>query len=108
MFPLNWVSPRLGKRRTLLVAIVLIALAQVAKIVCYDPAHPYLIVIPTVLLSAGMLFFFTLGASMVGDICDEDELHTGHRAEGSYYSVFWWFIKLGTALASLIGGALMC
>jgi Na+/melibiose symporter-like transporter len=54
-----------------------------------------------------MLFFFTLGASMVGDICDEDELNTGYRAEGSYYSVFWWFIKMGTALASLISGALI-
>ena len=107
VFPLNWISPRLGKRNTLVLAISLIGLAQLAKIVCYNPAHPYLIVIPTVLLSCGMLFFFTLGSSMVGDIVDEDELKTGYRAEGSYYSVFWWFIKLGTALASLITGVLI-
>lgn len=107
VFPLNWVSPRLGKRHTLVLSIVLIALAQLSKIVCYNPTHPYLIVIPTVLLSSGMLFFFTLGSSMVGDICDEDELNTGYRAEGSYYSVYWWFIKMGTALASLISGALI-
>ena len=107
VFPLNWIGPRLGKRMTLVVAILLIALGQLAKIVCYDPEHRYLVVIPTVLLSAGMLFFFTLGSSMVGDICDEDELNTGHRAEGSYYSVYWWFIKMGTALASLISGALI-
>jgi GPH family glycoside/pentoside/hexuronide:cation symporter len=68
---------------------------------------PYLILIPTVLLSAGMLMFFTLGASMVGDVCDEDELHTGTRSEGTYYSVFWWFIKMGTAFASLVTGALL-
>jgi len=107
VFPLDWISPRLGKRNTLIVAILLIALAQLSKVVCYNPAYPYLIVIPTTLLSCGMLFFFTLGASMVGDICDEDELQTGYRAEGSYYSVFWWFIKMGTALASLISGALI-
>jgi GPH family glycoside/pentoside/hexuronide:cation symporter len=107
VFPLDWISRRLGKRMTLIVAILLIALAQLSKVVCYNPAYPYLIVIPTVLLSCGMLFFFTLGSSMVGDICDEDELETGYRAEGSYYSVFWWFIKLGTALASLISGALI-
>jgi GPH family glycoside/pentoside/hexuronide:cation symporter len=107
VFPLNWISPRLGKRNTLVVAILLIALAQLSKVVCYNPLHPYLIVIPTMLLSCGMLFFFTLGSSMVGDICDEDELQTGYRAEGSYYSVFWWFIKMGTALASLISGALI-
>src|SRR4029077_11103627 len=74
---------------------------------CYNPAHPYLIVIPTLLLSCGMLFFFTLGSSMVGDVCDEDELNSGYRAEGSFYSVFWWFIKMGSALASLISGALI-
>jgi glycoside/pentoside/hexuronide:cation symporter, GPH family len=54
-----------------------------------------------------MLFFFTLGSSMVGDICDEDELKTGYRSEGSYYSVFWWFIKMGSALASFVAGALI-
>jgi hypothetical protein len=44
---------------------------------------------------------------MVGDICDEDELATGYRAEGSYYSIFWWLIKMGTAFASFIAGALI-
>jgi hypothetical protein len=44
---------------------------------------------------------------MVGDICDEDELNTGYRAEGSYYSIFWWLIKMGTAFASLIAGILI-
>ena len=107
VFPLNWISPKLGKRNTLTIAIVLMCLAQLSKIVCYNPHHPYLITIPIVLLSTGMLFFFTLGSSMVGDICDEDELKTGYRAEGSFYSIFWWFIKMGTALASLVAGALI-
>jgi GPH family glycoside/pentoside/hexuronide:cation symporter len=107
VFPLDWLSPRLGKRNTLVVAILAMALAQLSKVVCYNPSHPFLIVIPTMLLSCGMLFFFTLGSSMVGDICDEDELETGSRAEGSYYSVFWWFIKMGSAFASLISGALI-
>ena len=107
VFPLNWISPKLGKRNTLTIAIVLMVMAQLSKIVCYNPTYPYLIIIPTMLLSIGMLFFFTLGSSMVGDICDEDELKTGYRAEGSFYSIFWWFIKMGTALASFVGGALI-
>lgn len=107
VFPLNWISPKLGKRNTLIIAIVLMALAQFSKILCYNPNHPYLIIIPTVLLSAGMLFFFTLGSSMVGDICDENELKVGYRSEGSFYSIFWWFIKLGTAFASFVSGALI-
>jgi len=107
VFPLNWISPKLGKRSTLIIAMVLMSVAQLSKIICYNPHYPYLILIPTILLSAGMLFFFTLGSSMVGDICDEDELNTGHRSEGSYYAIFWWFIKMGTALASFVAGALI-
>jgi len=107
VFPLNWISPKLGKRNTLIVAIALMGLAQLSKIVCYNPSYPYLIIIPTILLSAGMLFFFTLGSSMVGDICDEDDLKRGYRTEGSFYSVFWWFIKMGTAFASFVAGALI-
>ncbi|HVT30793.1 MAG TPA: MFS transporter, partial [Lacipirellulaceae bacterium] len=68
---------------------------------------PFLILIPMILLSAGMLMFFTLGSSMVGDICDEDELNSGRRSEGSYYAVYWWFIKMGTAFASFVTGALL-
>jgi len=130
VFPLNWLGRRLGKSNTLLVAILLMCAAQLSKIVCYHPGTlgtwelpailaallqrpsitfegPYLILIPTMLLSAGMLMFFTLGASMVGDVCDEDELNTGTRSEGTYYSVFWWFIKAGTALASFVMGLLL-
>ena len=130
VLPLNWLDRRLGKSKTLLVAILLMCAAQLAKIVCYHPGAlgtielpaglatylggrtltiqgPYLILIPTMLLSAGMLMFFTLGSSMVGDVCDEDELSTGTRSEGAYYAVFWWFIKMGTAFASLMMGALL-
>lgn len=107
VFPLNWISPKLGKRNTLIISMVLMCMAQLSKIVCYNPDHPYLVIIPTIMLSAGMLFFFTLGSSMVGDICDEDELKTGHRTEGSYYSIYWWFIKLGTAFASFVAGILI-
>jgi Na+/melibiose symporter-like transporter len=130
VFPLNWLGRRLGKNNTLLVAILLMCAAQLSKIVCYHPGPlgtidlpaglaamfhretftfegAYLILIPTMLLSAGMLMFFTLGSSMVGDVCDEDELSTGTRSEGTYYSVFWWFIKMGTAFASLVMGTLL-
>ena len=107
VFPLNWISPKLGKRSTLIIAMVLMSVAQLSKIVCYNPQYPFLILIPTILLSAGMLFFFTLGSSMVGDICDEDEMQTGKRSEGSYYAIFWWFIKMGTAFASFVAGALI-
>lgn len=107
VFPLNWLERKLGKRTTLIIAILLMCSAQLSKIVCYNPANPYLVIIPTILLSAGMLMFFTLGPSMLGDICDEDELATGRRADGSYYAIYWWFFKMGTAFASFVTGSLI-
>lgn len=129
VFPLNWLSKRYGKRTALLIAILLMCAAQLSKIFCYRPGilfqfnlpdilateslrtitvpAPYLVLLPTMLLSAGMLMFFTLGSSMIGDVCDEDELNTGTRSEGTYYSVYWWFIKMGSALASAVMGALL-
>ena len=98
VFPLNWLSKRLGKNNTLLIAILLMCAAQLPRssattgtlrfdsLLTIDRtfrSRPYLILIPTMLLSAGMLMFFTLGSSMVGDVCDEDELKTGTRSEGT-------------------------
>lgn len=107
VFPLVWLDRHLGKRNTLVTAILLMCGAQLSKIVCYNPSLPYLVLVPTVLLSAGMLMFFTLGPSMLGDICDANELKTGRRSDGSYYAVFWWFIKMGTAFASFVTGVLI-
>jgi len=107
VFPLNWLERRIGKRNTLVCSILLMCGAQISKIFCYNPNHPFLVLIPTVLLSAGMLMFFTLGPSMLGDICDENELKSGRRSDGSYYAIFWWFIKMGTAFASFVTGLLI-
>ncbi len=107
VFPLNWLSSRMGKTRTLTVSVSLMLGAQISKILCYNPGHPWLLLIPTVTLSAGMLMFFTLASSMVADVCDEDELRTGRRSEGSYYAVFWWFMKMGMAGASFAAGVLI-
>ena len=104
---LNGLSRRFGKTRALGIAIILMFCAQASKVYCYNPQLPYLVIIPTILLSAGMLMFFTLGSSMLGDICDEEELKTNLRTEGIYCSVYWWFIKMGIAFASFVTGALI-
>lgn len=107
VFPLILLSRRIGKSKTMTTAILLMGGAQAIKVVCYNPAMPYLAVVPTVLLAGGMLMFFTLASAMVADVCDEDELKTGKRSEGAYYSVFWWFMKMGMALAYLAAGILL-
>jgi len=107
IFPMNWISSRMGKSKTLMISILLMAGAQLAKIVCYNPELPYLILIPTAMLSAGMVMYFTLASAMVADVCDEDELHSGLRSEGAYYSIFWWFMKIGMAAAGIVAGIIL-
>jgi GPH family glycoside/pentoside/hexuronide:cation symporter len=107
VFPLNWVSRRIGKTRAMAVSVGLMVGAQASKIWCYNPELPWLVLIPTVMLSMGMVMFFTLASAMVADVCDEDELKTGTRKEGAYYSVFWWFMKMGMAGAYLAAGVLL-
>jgi len=40
--------------------------------------------------------------SLVADICDEDELKTGCRREGSFTSIFQLMIKVGFSMAYLV------
>ena len=44
---------------------------------------------------------------MLADICDVDELETGERREGMFTAVYWWMVKMGLALAGLLGGAML-
>jgi len=60
---------------------------------------------PFIVFGLGSLF--TIILSMVADVCDIDELETGQRREGMFSAVYWWMVKLGLALASLTGGALL-
>lgn len=104
--PMTWLSKRVGKRVTVILALLLIAGGNLSKIVCYDRAHPYLTMIPTVCLSLGMVFAFSLVNAMIADICDEDELHTGVRREGIYFAVYNWWWKVAVSIASVASGYL--
>lgn len=105
-FPMAWLSRRYGKRFTVLLAFALIIGGNLSKIVCYNPSLPYLTTIPTVCLSLGMVFAFSLVNAMIADICDEDELKTGMRREGIYFAVYNWWWKVAVSIATIISGYL--
>lgn len=105
-FPMAWLSKRYGKRFTVLLALALIIGGNLSKIVCYDRAHPYWTMFPTVCLSLGMVFAFSLVNAMIADICDEEELATGIRREGIYFAVYNWWWKVAVSIATIISGYL--
>jgi len=103
----TWLGTRIGKRHAFFVATGLSMIGYGLKWICYNPAHPMLVVLPAPLLAFGLGGLFTLMPSMVADVVDTDELKTHQRREGMYGSIFWWTVKLGMAGALAGGGYLL-
>jgi glycoside/pentoside/hexuronide:cation symporter, GPH family len=103
----SWLSSRIGKRNTFFITIPLSIIGYALKWIGYNPDHPYLLLIAAPLMTFGLGSLFTLMSSMVADVCDVDELQTSTRREGMFSAVYWWMVKLGVALASLISGFLI-
>ncbi|MBD3336961.1 MAG: MFS transporter [Candidatus Eisenbacteria bacterium] len=103
----TWLGTRIGKRRAFFVSTGVSMVGYALKWICYNPAHPLLVVLPAPLLAFGLGGLFTLMPSMVADVVDTDELRTRQRREGMYGSVFWWTVKLGMAAALAGGGYLL-
>ena len=103
----TWLGTLIGKRRAFFVCIGVSTIGYGLKWFCYDPANPWLLLLPAPLMAFGLGSLFTLMGSMVADVCDQDELKTGERREGMYGAIFWWVVKLGMAAALGAGGFLL-
>jgi len=103
----TWLGTHLGKKRAFCVAIGISMLGYAMKWVCYDPAIPWLLLVPTPFLAFGLGGLWTLIPSMIADVVDLDELQTNERREAMFGAVFWWVVKLGMAAALAAGGFLL-
>lgn len=103
----TWLSSKIGKRLTFILATFVTLIGSLLKWFCYDPMAPWKVLLPAPLMAVGMGALFTLMGSMIADVCDLDELQTGERREGMFGSIYWWMVKLGMALAFGMGGYLL-
>jgi glycoside/pentoside/hexuronide:cation symporter, GPH family len=103
----TWVSKRLGKRSTFMLATSITLAGSLLKWFCYDPLAPWKVLLPAPLMAVGMGGLFTLMGSMIADVCDLDALECGQRREGMFGAVYWWMVKLGMALAFGASGYLL-
>ncbi|MGB0414174.1 MAG: MFS transporter [Coraliomargarita sp.] len=102
-----WTANRLGKKRTLLLGVLIVAVGQFVKWWCFVPENPYLQVWLSILIYPGLILTWTLIPSMIADICDFDELENGHRREGMYSATFAWLLKVGVTIAMSLSGVLI-
>ena len=103
----TWLGTRIGKKNAFFVSTSISMLGYALKWFCYTPEAPMLALLPAPFLAFGLGGLFTLMGSMIADVVDLDELHTGERREGMFGSVFWWVVKLGQSGALLVGGFLL-
>jgi len=130
-----WLSKKLGKQNALLITIPLSIIGFSMKWPAYLQVHPanselwqmlsgtgfinfmqvclfvakshWLLLACAPLIVFGLGSIFTIFLSMLADICDVDELETGERREGMFTAVYWWMVKMGLALAGLLGGIML-
>ena len=130
-----WLTKKLGKVGAFFITIPLSIIGFAMKWPAYLQVHPadselwtmlsgtgfinfmqtcwfvakshYLLFLCAPFIVFGLGSIFTIFLSMLADICDLDELQTGERREGMFTAVYWWMVKMGLALAGLIGGAML-
>lgn len=102
--PVSMLARHKGKRFALSFFLCVSLVAALLKWVCFSPAYPWLIIIPSFLMSSGLCALWTLSNSMIADVCDVGELETGRRMEGAFNAVGGWIRKVGLSLSLLISG----
>ncbi|MBE0675950.1 MAG: MFS transporter [Bacteroidales bacterium] len=102
------ISNKVGKRNAFLISTAISILGYGLKWWGFNPEIPWLMFMPIPLMSFGIGGLFTLMMSMTADVCDLDELYNGMpRKEGTFGAIYWWMVKLGQALALVLGGLVL-
>ncbi|MFY0598917.1 MAG: MFS transporter [Cyclobacteriaceae bacterium] len=105
---ITWIANKLGKRKAFLISTGISIVGYMIKWWAFNPDNPWLIFMPIPLMAFGIGGLFTLMMSMTADVCDLDELENGMpRKEGTFGAIYWWMVKLGQALALVLGGLVL-
>jgi len=100
----DWASKRTSKRRAYVAGIAFWALVQIV-LVLLKPGTPFLAVLSLAALAGiGVAAAHVLPWAMIPDTVEWDELRTGERHEGMFYSLIMLMQKAATGLALFLVG----
>ena len=102
-----FIASRVGKKATLIGGLLLVVVAYGTSWWCYTPKNPWLQLVTLALASPGLGCMWTIGSSMLADICDLDELKTGRRREGMFAGSYSWVCKAGIAFTMVLSGYML-
>lgn len=101
IYPVGWLSRKIGKAQSVAVSFGLVLLGSVGKWLLFTPGNPYKILLDPLFCGPVWIAINILTPAMLADICDEDELHGGMRREGLFGAIFSWVQKVGYSIAGL-------
>jgi GPH family glycoside/pentoside/hexuronide:cation symporter len=82
-----WVSKHYGKRNAALAGLAILFCGLALLPYTLRPENPWLVVVTWTIDAIGMPCAAMIFGAMIPDVCDEDELRTGLRREGTYSAV---------------------
>jgi GPH family glycoside/pentoside/hexuronide:cation symporter len=105
---LSKMAQSIGKKNTFLISQGISIIGYIYFWFLFVPGHPHLFILALPFFAFGIGGLFTLMMSMTADVCDLEELENGlPRKEASFGAIYWWMVKLGTAIAGLLSGIIL-
>lgn len=104
---ISWANKLVDKKTILFTGLGISIIGYASSWWLFTPSHPWLQIIPVVVAAWGLCACWAVNGSFAADICDEDELNTGHRREGLYSAVFAFVYKFAIGIVALGSGALL-
>ncbi len=106
MILLTWVSIRTNKRIAMIVGLSLVLTGTIMNYFAIDPRWPWALYVAAFVMFLGMQGCWLMVASMVADVCDDDELKSDRRREGMFSAAIGFGLKAAQGLTFGIGGYL--
>lgn len=107
MGPVASLTDRFGKKKTLLAGLAISAVVYASVWWTFTPATPWLCLVTGVCTGIFTNTLPMIKNSMLADVCDLDELKSGHRREAFYSAVFITSDKLAMALSLACQGVVL-
>ena len=101
------ISTIFGKREGFIIGMIIAAIGRLTYFITLTPASPYLQLVSLGIDSLALQGCWLMLDSMNSDICDYEELRTGHRGEGIISSFRGFIQKASGALCAVLRGVFL-
>jgi len=99
LFFWSLISRKIGKRFTFIIGLSIWCASSIGQYWMSDKSPLWTVYLTATISAFGASVTFLIPWSMIPDIIDADEVLTGARREGVFYSLFVLFQKVGLAIA---------